>query len=52
VVDEKPFRKLLQYQRPTTKENEIPHRQKLRDEIIEKAKVAIERLTDHFAVGF
>lgn len=52
MVDDAPFRRLLKYQRPMTKENEIPHRTKLRNEIVEKAKVAMERLTDHFAVCF
>jgi hypothetical protein len=51
-VDKEPFRALLKYQRPTTKDNEIPHRQKLRDEIVEKAKDGIQRLSAHFAVSF
>jgi hypothetical protein len=50
-VDKEPFRALLKYQRPTTKDNEIPHRQKLRDEIVEKAKDGIQRLSAHFAVS-
>ncbi|KAF4609402.1 hypothetical protein D9613_012987 [Agrocybe pediades] len=36
------------YQRPATKESDIPHRTKLREEIVEKAKVAIDRLKEHF----
>jgi len=52
MVDEKPFCELVKYQCPGTKANDIPHRQKIQNEIIEKAKVAIQRLTDHFSVCF
>ena len=52
VVDKGPFCQLLQYQRPSTKDNNIPHRTKLREEVVEKAKVAIQRLTEHLAVWF
>jgi len=52
VVDKGPFRQLLQYQRPSTKDNHIPHQQKLRDEVVEKAKVAIQHLMEHLGVWF
>ncbi len=48
VVDTRSFRGLLKYQRPATKEDDIPHRQKVRDEVIEKAKVVIERMKRAF----
>jgi len=40
------------YQRPATKESDIPHHTKLHDEIIEKANTAIEWLKNHFKVSF
>ena len=52
IVDKKQFRVLLKYQRPATKDSDIPHRIKLRDEIILKANEAIERLKAHFKVCF
>jgi len=52
VVDKGPFCQLLQYQRPSTKDNDIPHRKKLHDEVVEKAKVAIQRLMEHLGVWF
>jgi hypothetical protein len=48
IVDKEKFRVLLKYQRPATKESDIPHRTKLRDEVILKANEAIERLKEHF----
>ncbi|KIL56258.1 hypothetical protein M378DRAFT_44473, partial [Amanita muscaria Koide BX008] len=42
---------LLLYQRPSMKENDIPHRTKLRDEVIDKAKLAVYRLTKHFKIS-
>ena len=50
VVDEEPFQKLLAYQRRAMKENDIPHWQKLQEEVIEKANEAIDHLTKHFEV--
>ncbi|KAF8817328.1 hypothetical protein BYT27DRAFT_7037487, partial [Phlegmacium glaucopus] len=41
---------LLLYQRPATKDNDIPHQQKLHNEVIEKAKIAIQHLTEHFTI--
>jgi hypothetical protein len=52
IVDKKQFRVLLKYQRPVTKDSDIPHRTKLRDEVILKANEAIERLKAHFKVCF
>ena len=52
IIDKKAFCCILLYQRPTTKESDIPHHTKLHDEIIEKANLAIERLKDHFKVSF
>ena len=50
VVDHGPFRKLLKYQRPATQESDIPHGTKLREEIIEKANIIIQRLKEEFKV--
>jgi len=52
VIDKGPFCQLLQYQRPSTKDNNIPHQQKLCDEVVEKAKLAIQCLMEHLEVWF
>lgn len=38
MVDKKSFRALLKYQRSQTTESDIPHRKKLREEILAKAE--------------
>ena len=40
LVDKPEFRQLLQYQRPETKENEIPHHTKCQEVILKKAEEA------------
>lgn len=52
IVEKTKFRALLRYQRPAMKDSDIPHRTKLREEIIAKADEAIERLRAHFKVLF
>ncbi|KIK32074.1 hypothetical protein CY34DRAFT_102290, partial [Suillus luteus UH-Slu-Lm8-n1] len=37
---------LLQYLRPSLSDNDIPHRTKTRDEILERARLAIERVQE------
>ncbi|KAF8881171.1 hypothetical protein CPB84DRAFT_1873503 [Gymnopilus junonius] len=39
---------LLKYQHPATQESDIPHRTKIREEVIEKANLAIRRLKEEF----
>ena len=51
VVDEKPFRALLKYQRPSMQDSDIPHRTKLTEEIVEKANDAIRRIKEDFKVS-
>jgi len=51
IVDKEKFQVLLKYQRPATKDSDIPHRTKLREEIMLKANEAIERLKKHFKVS-
>ncbi|RDB19238.1 hypothetical protein Hypma_013493 [Hypsizygus marmoreus] len=48
LVDKKSFRGILKYQRPATKESDIPHHTKLQEEVIYKAQVIEKRLRDHF----
>lgn len=45
-MDKGPFRRLLQYLRPSLSDNDIPHRTKTRDEILERARLAIERVQE------
>ncbi|KAG6883693.1 hypothetical protein C0992_008116, partial [Termitomyces sp. T32_za158] len=44
LVDKASFRDLLIYQRPSTKESEIPHRTTISDEIMYKANIVQDRL--------
>ncbi|KAH7903788.1 hypothetical protein BJ138DRAFT_990081, partial [Hygrophoropsis aurantiaca] len=39
---------LLKYQRPQTKESDIPHRTKLREEILTKAVEAEVKIREHY----
>ncbi|PPQ85072.1 hypothetical protein CVT26_005196 [Gymnopilus dilepis] len=48
IVEKSSFRALLTYQRPAMNDSDIPHRTKLREEIVYKAEVAIDRLKEHF----
>ncbi|KAH7920372.1 hypothetical protein BV22DRAFT_1021370, partial [Leucogyrophana mollusca] len=52
VVDKESFRALLKYQRPQTRESDIPHRTKLREEILTKAAEAEVKLCEHFKIGW
>ncbi|KAG2741170.1 hypothetical protein P692DRAFT_20678888, partial [Suillus brevipes Sb2] len=40
---------LLQYLRPSLTDQDIPHRTKTRDEILERAKLAVERVKEKLA---
>jgi hypothetical protein len=44
LVDKGPFRRLLQYLRPSLSDNDIPHRTKTRQEILDRTSFAIERI--------
>ncbi|KAG6912948.1 hypothetical protein DXG01_010873 [Tephrocybe rancida] len=48
LIEKKSFRGILKYQRPSTKESDIPKRTKLQEEIIYKSKVVEMRLKEHF----
>lgn len=50
LIDRHTFRRLLIYQRPKTKESEIPHRTKLREVILEKAQEVQSRIKELFKV--
>lgn len=52
IVDKGAFRRILKYQRPQMLDNDMPHRTKLREEILYKAKVAEQRIREEFKVGF
>ena len=39
------------YQRPATKENDIPHRTKLHDEIMQKTEEVMDLMKNHFKVS-
>jgi hypothetical protein len=44
LVDKASFRDLLRYCRPNLPERDIPHRTKVRDEIITKAGIVVDRI--------
>jgi len=44
LVDKGPFRRVLTYLRPSLSDKDIPHRQTLRNEIINKANLSEARL--------
>ncbi|KAJ7790417.1 hypothetical protein B0H14DRAFT_2626013 [Mycena olivaceomarginata] len=44
LVDKGPFRRLLRYCRPSLKESDIPHRTKMPEEILQRAKDAEDQL--------
>lgn len=46
------FRALLKYQRPATKDSDIPGRQKLQEEVVRKSDEAVERIKTLFKVSF
>jgi hypothetical protein len=50
LVDKGPFRRLLRYCRPSLKESDIPHRTKMREEILQRIEVAEERLRSKLKV--
>ena len=45
-MDKKPFRDLLKYLRPSLTEKDIPHRMKIRKEIMKCAAIAEDRIRD------
>lgn len=49
-MDKTSFRRILKYQRPKTKESDIPHHTKLREEIMAKALDAEQLAREHFKV--
>ena len=51
VVDKTTFRALLKYQCPKMKDSDIPHRTKLRKEILVKAGNVENRLKEHLKVS-
>lgn len=50
IVDSKTFRGLLKFQRPKTRESEIPHRTKLTEFLVEKAQLVSVKLREIFKV--
>ncbi|KAF8801154.1 hypothetical protein BYT27DRAFT_7262185 [Phlegmacium glaucopus] len=48
IVEKGPFKAILKFQRPSTKDSDIPGRSKITEEIMEKAKVVEARLRKHF----
>ncbi|KAK7025717.1 HAT family dimerization domain-containing protein [Favolaschia claudopus] len=46
LVDKAPFRRVLHYCRPSLKESDIPHRTKMRGEILTRASEAEDRLRE------
>ena len=51
MVDKSSSRALLKFQCPQIKDSDIPHRAKLREEILVKAGDVEERLKDYFKVN-
>ncbi|KAG1851982.1 hypothetical protein C8R48DRAFT_676238 [Suillus tomentosus] len=49
IVDKGSFCRLLQYLRPSLSDQDIPHRTKTRDEILERAKLAVKRVKEKLA---
>ncbi|KAK7034322.1 HAT family dimerization domain-containing protein [Favolaschia claudopus] len=52
LVDKAPFRRVLQYSRPSLKESDIPHRTKMRAEVLERASEAEDRLRARLSASF
>jgi hypothetical protein len=52
LIDKVPFRRLLAYLRPSLLDKDIPHRTKLRKEILDRAKVVAERVRIKVQVMF
>ena len=50
LVDKGPFRRLITYLRPSLVDKDIPHRKKLRKEILQRAAVAEEALKQRLKV--
>ncbi|KAF5313763.1 hypothetical protein D9619_013714 [Psilocybe cf. subviscida] len=48
IVEKTSFRALLKYQKPSMKDSDIPHRTKLREEVIHKTEVVMHKLMEHF----
>jgi hypothetical protein len=52
LVEKAPFRQLLTYLRPSLTDKDIPHRTKLREEILEQAKAVEESMKEKLQVRF
>jgi hypothetical protein len=52
LIDKEPFRRLLTYLRPTLSSRDIPHRTKLRQEILERAELVQARVKTALQVCF
>jgi hypothetical protein len=50
LVDKGPFRRLLQYLRPNLSDQDIPHRTKVREEILARARSAVQRVKEKLEV--
>lgn len=50
LVEKSPFRRLLLYTRPSLGEKDIPHRTKMREEILKRKDVVEERLREKLKV--
>jgi hypothetical protein len=50
LVDKASFRRLLTYCRPSLNEKDIPHRTKVRKEILDRAKMVEARVKDKLKV--
>lgn len=50
LVDKEPFRDLMRYLRPTLRESDMPHCTKTHGEIMERAKLVVERVKDNLQV--
>ena len=46
LVDKDSFRRLLQYLRPSLSDKDIPHHTKTRDEILARARLAVDRVKE------
>lgn len=50
IVEKQPFRRLLQYLRPTLSDSDIPHRTKTRDEVMARADIVVRKVREKLGV--
>jgi len=50
LVDKGSFRRLLQYLRPSLSDQSIPHRTKIHQEILERAKLGVQQVKEKLQV--